>query len=108
MRAVLCRAWGEPSTLEIEEVKRPVLEAGEVRISIRASGINFADALMVAGKYQFKPPFPFSPGFEVSGVVAEVSRASGSATRWWPRYRTAGTPRRSWSPRRTSCGCRKG
>lgn len=72
MRAVLCRAWGEPSTVEIEEVERPVPGASEVRISVRASGVNFADALMVAGKYQFKPPFPFSPGFEVSGVVAEA------------------------------------
>lgn len=73
MRAVLCRAWGEPSTLEIEEVERPVPGPDEIRISVRASGVNFADALMVAGKYQFKPPFPFSPGFEVSGVVAETA-----------------------------------
>lgn len=72
MRAVLCREWGEPSTLAIEEVERPAPDAGEVRISVRASGVNFADALMVAGKYQFKPPFPFSPGFEVSGVVVEA------------------------------------
>ena len=41
-------------------------------MSVRAAGINFADNLMVAGRYQFKPPFPFSPGFEASGVVAEV------------------------------------
>ena len=72
MRAMLCRQWGEPSVLAVEEVEGKVPAVGEVRVSVRAAGINFADNLMVAGRYQFKPPFPFSPGFEASGVVAEV------------------------------------
>ena len=72
MRAMLCRGWGDPSVLVAEEVAGPAPEAGEVRVSVRAAGVNFADNLMVAGRYQFKPPFPFSPGFEASGVVAEV------------------------------------
>ena len=72
MRAVLCREWGDPSSLTVEEVEGKAPAAGEVRVSVRAAGINFADNLMVAGRYQFKPPFPFSPGFEASGVVAEV------------------------------------
>ena len=72
MRAMLCRGWGEPSVLAVEEVEGKAPAAGEVRISVRAAGVNFADNLMVAGRYQFKPPFPFSPGFEASGVVAEV------------------------------------
>lgn len=69
---MLCRGWGDPSTLAVEEVEQPVPHAGEVRVSVRAAGVNFADALMVAGRYQFKPPFPCSPGFEVSDVVAEA------------------------------------
>ena len=72
MRAVLCRGWGEPSVLAVEEIEGEALGVGQVRISVRAAGINFADNLMVAGGYQFKPPFPFSPGFEASGVVTEV------------------------------------
>jgi NADPH2:quinone reductase len=72
MKAVLCKEWGNPSTLVVEEIESEPLAPGEVRIAVHASGLNFADALLVAGHYQFKPSFPFSPGFEVSGVVAEV------------------------------------
>ncbi len=78
MRAVLCREWGDPSVLAVEEVKGKAPAAGWVRISVRAAGINFADNLMVSGRYQFKTPFPFSPGFEASGVVAEVGEGVGS------------------------------
>ncbi len=72
MRAVLCKESGDPSTLVVEEIEPVSPAAGEVRIAVHASGMNFADALMIAGQYQFKPSFPFSPGFEVSGVVAEI------------------------------------
>lgn len=72
MKAVLCKEWGDPSTLAFEEVELPSPATEEVRISVRAAGINFADNLMIAGQYQFKPPFPFSPGFEISGVVARI------------------------------------
>lgn len=72
MRAVLCREWGDPSTTRVEEIKPVSPATGEVRIAVRASGVNFADTLMIAGQYQFKPPFPFSPGFEVSGEVVKA------------------------------------
>jgi NADPH2:quinone reductase len=72
MKAVLCKEWGDPSTLVFEEVGSPSPAAQEVRVEVRAVGVNFADNLMIAGQYQFKPSFPFSPGFEVSGVVAEI------------------------------------
>ncbi len=55
VRAVLCKGWGEPSDLAVEEAEAPSPGAGEVRISLRAAGVNFADNLIVAGKYQFKP-----------------------------------------------------
>ena len=69
MRALLCRDWCEPEALSLEEVARPEPAAGEVRIAVAAAGINFADSLMIAGKYQEKPPFPFTPGLEVAGRV---------------------------------------
>jgi NADPH2:quinone reductase len=72
MRAMLCTEWGDPSILAFEEVEPSSLSVGEVRVAVRASGVNFADVLMIAGEYQFKPPFPFSPGFEVSGVVLDM------------------------------------
>jgi NADPH2:quinone reductase len=70
MRAVLCRAWGEVDSLELADVAPPKPGPGEVLIDIRATGINYADAIMVAGHYQTKPPLPFSPGLETAGVVA--------------------------------------
>ena len=72
MRAMLCKEWGDPSILAFEEVEPSSPSVGEVRVAVRASGVNFADVLMIAGEYQFKPPFPFSPGFEVSGVVLDM------------------------------------
>lgn len=69
MRAVICRDWGEPETLSLEEIETPEPGPGEVRIAVAAAGINFADSLMIAGKYQEKPPFPFTPGLEVAGTV---------------------------------------
>lgn len=72
MRAVLCRAWGEPKSLRLEDVEGPTAGPGEVVVAVEAAGINFADVLMIAGKYQEKPPFPFSPGLEVAGTVLSV------------------------------------
>jgi NADPH:quinone reductase len=74
---MLCKEWGEPHTLILEEVGSPSPAAGEVRLAVRAAGVNFADNLMIAGRYQFKPPFPFSPGFEVSGVIEELGEDAG-------------------------------
>jgi NADPH:quinone reductase len=70
MRAVICHAWGAVESLKVEEVPAPVPAADEVLIDVRATSVNYADSIMVAGKYQTRPPFPFSPGLETAGVVA--------------------------------------
>jgi len=75
MKAVLCREWGTPDVLRFEDVETQALRPNEVRIRVRAAGVNFADSLMVGGTYQVKPPFPFTPGLEAAGVVVEVGAA---------------------------------
>jgi NADPH:quinone reductase len=72
MKAIVCREWAGPERLRFEEVERRPLEPGEARIRVHACGVNFADTLMVAGKYQVKPEFPFTPGLEAAGEVVEV------------------------------------
>ncbi|MDA5195097.1 NADPH:quinone oxidoreductase family protein [Govanella unica] len=72
MKAILCQSFSEPEALVYAEVPSPVLGVGQVRIGVHASGVNFPDTLIIRGKYQFKPPFPFSPGGEAAGVVLEV------------------------------------
>jgi NADPH2:quinone reductase len=66
---VICRAWGGIDTLTLEDVPPLAPGPGQVLIDVRATGVNYADAIMVAGQYQTKPPFPFSPGLETAGVV---------------------------------------
>jgi NADPH2:quinone reductase len=72
MKAMVCRAWGAPDVLRLENVPPRALRPGEVRIRVRAAGVNFADSLMVGGTYQVKPPFPFTPGLEAAGEVIET------------------------------------
>lgn len=72
MRAVLCKEWGGPEKLVVEEVPSPPLRDGAVRIAVHAAGINFLDTLIITGQYQVKPPLPFTPGAEASGIVKEV------------------------------------
>lgn len=72
MKAVLCKAYGPASSLVLEETADPVAKANEVVLDIHAAGVNFPDTLIIEGKYQVKPPFPFSPGGEAAGVVASV------------------------------------
>lgn len=72
MRAVVCRSFGPPENLTLEEVAEPQPGAGQVSIDVYGSGLNFPDTLQIAGKYQFQPPFPFTPGAEISGVVSWV------------------------------------
>ena len=72
MRAVLCKSFGPIDNLNIEEVSNLIPQKDEVIISVKACGLNFPDTLIVQGKYQFKPDFPFSPGGEVSGVVKQI------------------------------------
>ena len=75
MRAVLCHAWGAVEDLQLGDAPPPIPADGEVIIAVRVAGINYADALMVAGRYQTKPPLPFSPGLEAAGIVAVLSQA---------------------------------
>ncbi|WP_026998914.1 NADPH:quinone oxidoreductase family protein [Eisenibacter elegans] len=72
MKAFLCKQWGTPDDLVLEDISAPEPKPGEVRVAIKAVGINYPDVLMIAGKYQAKPPFPFIPCGEVAGVVEAV------------------------------------
>lgn len=72
MKAVLCKSWGLPDTLVVEELPDVVPSPGEVAIDVQAAGVNFPDVLVIQNKYQFKPELPFTPGSELAGVVRSV------------------------------------
>ncbi|MBK7954792.1 MAG: NADPH:quinone oxidoreductase family protein [Candidatus Accumulibacter sp.] len=72
MRALVCHELSGPAALRLEEVAIPRPGPGQVRIRVRACGVNFADSLITRGQYQQQPQLPFSPGFEVSGEVLEL------------------------------------
>jgi len=72
MKAVLCKAYGPPESLVIEDVASPQPGPGEVVVSVKAASVNFPDVLIIQNKYQVKPPLPFSPGSEVAGIVKAV------------------------------------
>jgi NADPH:quinone reductase len=72
MKAVLCKSWGLPDTLVVEELPDVVPGAGQVVIDVHAAGVNFPDVLIIQNKYQFKPELPFTPGSELSGVIRAV------------------------------------
>lgn len=78
MKAVLCKAYGPPESLVIDDIPEPACGPGQARVKVEAVGINFPDCLMIEGKYQFKPDFPFSPGGELSGTVIEVGEGVGN------------------------------
>ncbi len=71
-RAAVCTALTGPESIRIENRERASLKPGEVRIAIKAAGLNFPDLLMTYGKYQFRPEPPFIPGMEFSGQVIEL------------------------------------
>ena len=73
MRAFLCHEYGEAETMNVEETAPPLMIENGVRIAVKASGVNFADTLIIKGEYQVRPPFPFSPGLEAAGEVIEVA-----------------------------------
>ncbi len=79
MKAVLCKQWGPPDSLVLEEVPALKAGAGQVVVTVKACGVNFPDTLIIQGKYQFKPDMPFSPGGEVAGVVKEVGAGVDNA-----------------------------
>jgi NADPH2:quinone reductase len=72
VKAILCTRFGTPDDLVLSDIAAPVAGPGEVVAKVAAVGLNFFDTLIIAGKYQKKPPFPFSPGGEFSGVVESV------------------------------------
>jgi NADPH:quinone reductase len=72
MKAVVCKNWGPPETLVVEELPTPVPKAGEVLLDIRAASVNYPDVLMIQKKYQVQPALPFTPGSEVAAVVAAL------------------------------------
>lgn len=72
MKAVLCKKYGPPDELVVEEVPPLAAGKGQVVVRVKAAGVNFPDTLIIQGKYQFKPEPPFSPGGEVAGVVKET------------------------------------
>lgn len=72
MKAVLCKAYGPPESLVLEDIEPLKPGKGEVVISVKACGVNFPDTLIIQGKYQSRPPFPFIPGNEVAGTVKEI------------------------------------
>jgi NADPH:quinone reductase len=74
MKAVLCRQFGPPESLELAEVDALSAGKGQVVVSVKACGVSFPDTLIIQGKYQFKPELPFSPGSEVAGIVQEVGQ----------------------------------
>jgi NADPH:quinone reductase len=88
MKAVLCRQLGSIDDLVFEDVAPPRAGHGEVVVSVRACGVNFPDVLLVQGKYQVKPPLPFSPGIEIAGIVKEIG---GGVTRVKPGDPVAGS-----------------
>ena len=81
MKALICRAWGAVDDLKLEDVPPPTPGRGQLVIDVKATGVNYADSIMVAGKYQTRPPFPFSPGLETAGIVA---RCGDGVTRFKP------------------------
>ena len=72
-RAIVCRELGAPESLRLEAFASLPLQVGQVRVAVRAAGINFPDILMAAGEYQLKPELPFTPGMEAAGDVSEVA-----------------------------------
>lgn len=72
MKALLCKAFGPASSLQLEDIPSPTPKANEVLLDVHAAGVNFPDSLIIQGKYQFKPPFPFAPGGEAAGVISAV------------------------------------
>ncbi|UFS75051.1 NADPH:quinone oxidoreductase family protein [Tardiphaga sp. 37S4] len=72
MKAILCSQFCEPDDLALADIDDPVAGDGQVVIAIKAAALNFFDILMIQGKYQIKPPFPFSPAAEVAGVIESI------------------------------------
>ena len=104
VKAILCTRAGTPDDLLLTDIPEPVAGPGEVVTTVKSVGLNFYDTLIIAGRYQNQPPFPFSPGGEFAGVVESVGNgvsgfapgatgSSGTAAQAAPAI--ANTPRSS-------------
>ena len=72
MKAIVCKAYGPPENLVLEEIDDPVAAEKEAIVQIYSASLNFPDGLQIQGKYQFQPPMPFTPGSEVGGIITSV------------------------------------
>ncbi|HEY1740174.1 MAG TPA: alcohol dehydrogenase catalytic domain-containing protein, partial [Acidimicrobiia bacterium] len=72
MRVVVCKELGPPDALVVEEREVPVPGAGQIRVAVRAAGVNYVDGLIAAGRYQIRIEPPFVPGSELAGEVDAV------------------------------------
>jgi NADPH:quinone reductase len=88
VRAAICREYGPPEVVRVEDLPAPPLGPGQVRVGVRAAAVNYPDVLLVAGQYQVKLPVPFVPGSEYAGIVTEVA---GDVVRPRPGDRVFGT-----------------
>jgi NADPH2:quinone reductase len=86
MRAIVCRSYGPPENLVLDDVPEPVPAPGQILVRVRAAAVNFPDVLFIAGKYQIKIPPPFIPGNEIAGEVI----AAGEGAPYRPGQRVAG------------------
>ncbi|WP_322860858.1 NADPH:quinone oxidoreductase family protein [Mycobacterium europaeum] len=87
MRAIVCRSYGSPEDLVLEDVDEPVPAPGQLLVRVHAAAVNFPDVLFIAGKYQVKIPPPFIPGNEIAGEVI----ATGAGAPFTPGQRVSGT-----------------
>ena len=86
MRAWVVKQWCEPEGMSFEELPTPAPGPKQVRVKVEAAALNFLDTLIIGGKYQVKPPFPFTPGVEVAGTIEAV----GEGSLWKPGVRVCG------------------
>jgi NADPH2:quinone reductase len=89
VKAIVCRSFDGPAALELTDIPEPQPAEGEVVVEVSAAALNFADALMVRGGYQLRPPLPFIPGIELAGRVVALGEG---ATRWKVGDRVMGSP----------------
>src|SRR4051794_23760751 len=76
MRAAVCRSYGPPESVVVDDIDPPPMAPGHVRVRVRAAAVNFPDVLIVADQYQASVPPPFVPGSELAGEVVEVAAGS--------------------------------
>ena len=88
MKAYICREFGPIESHKVEEVEDPIAGPGQIIVDVKAAGIAFPDVLIVQGLYQFKPPFPFTPGGEIAGIISSIGEG---VTKWKEGDRIIGT-----------------